>query len=467
MRVLLINPPSMGMFKLLGLDLPPLGLLYVAGYLEAHGVDVHVKDLNIARRGETPIRFQDYDVVGIGTDTTRYLQAQKIAEQAKKQGAIVVMGGPHPYYVAEEILRTRVVDYVVRGEGEETMLELIQFLEQGKDPGVVRGVSSLQNGIFREIQPRPFNEDLDALPFPARHLVDMSRYPAQMGYRRITSMHTSRGCPAKCTFCSSSFNDGVRVRARSARSIVDEIQWLQAEYGFGAIAFMDDLFTLNPNRVLRVCHEILDRGVDVHWWCFSRADTIKKNEQMVKKMAEAGCKTIFVGVESGDNRTLKKYNKGSKTQACYDAMEMLKKYNIQVIASYIFGAPEETVRQMVRTIRFAQSLDTTAAQFTLLTPFPGTQLFDEVKMRLYHKNWNKYDSLHVIFKRRRVSSLFFHLLMPLAYFLFYARSLRSLNNFGRFLKLRKFSTLPSMMNLAWQKSYEWLFLRQKKIVFCP
>ncbi|MEK7484727.1 MAG: hypothetical protein AABZ60_10405, partial [Planctomycetota bacterium] len=172
-------------------------------------------------------------------------------------------------------------------------------------------------------------------------------------------------------------------------------------------------------------------------------------------------------VESGDNRTLKKYNKGSKTQACYDAMEMLKKYNIQVIASYIFGAPEETVRQMVRTIRFAQSLDTTAAQFTLLTPFPGTQLFDEVKMRLYHKNWNKYDSLHVIFKRRRVSSLFFHLLMPLAYFLFYARSLRSLNNFGRFLKLRKFSTLPSMMNLAWQKSYEWLFLRQKKIVFCP
>ncbi|MEK7483768.1 MAG: cobalamin-dependent protein, partial [Planctomycetota bacterium] len=285
MRVLLINPPSMGMFKLLGLDLPPLGLLYVAGYLEAHGVDVHVKDLNIARRGETPIRFQDYDVVGIGTDTTRYLQAQKIAEQAKKQGAIVVMGGPHPYYVAEEILRTRVVDYVVRGEGEETMLELIQFLEQGKDPGVVRGVSSLQNGIFREIQPRPFNEDLDALPFPARHLVDMSRYPAQMGYRRITSMHTSRGCPAKCTFCSSSFNDGVRVRARSARSIVDEIQWLQAEYGFGAIAFMDDLFTLNPNRVLRVCHEILDRGVDVHWWCFSRADTIKKNEQMLKKMA--------------------------------------------------------------------------------------------------------------------------------------------------------------------------------------
>lgn len=467
MRVLLVNPPSMGMFKLLGLDLPPLGILYVAGYLEAHGVEVHVNDLNTARRGDPPIRFENYDIVGIGTDTTRYLQAQKIAEEARKQGAIVLMGGPHPYYVAEEILRTSAVDYVVRGEGEETMLEIVQFIERGKDPAEIRGVSSLRNGIFHEVPPRPFNEDLDALPFPARHLVDMTRYPAQMGYRRITSMHTSRGCPAKCTFCSSSFNDGFRVRARSARSIVDEIQFLQSQYGFGAVAFMDDLFTLNPNRVLRVCHEILERKVDVHWWCFSRADTIKKNEKMVEKMADAGCKTIFVGVESGDNRTLKQYHKGSKTQACHDAMDILKKYNIQVIASYILGAPEETVRQMIRTIRFAQQLDTTAAQFTLLTPFPGTQLFEEVENRLYHKNWNKYDSLHVTFKRKRVSGLFLHLLMPLAYFLFYARSLRSVNNFGRFLKLRKFSTLPSLMKLAWIKSYEWLFRRQKKMILCP
>lgn len=467
MRVLLINPPSLGMYKLLGLDLPPLGLLYVAAYLEANAVEVEVCDLNTKRPSDPPLSFKNYDVVGIGTDTTRYQQAHQIALEAKKQGAVVVMGGPHPYYVAEEILRTSAVDYVVRGEGEETMLEIVQSLEQGKDPAWVRGVSSLKGGQFLEIPPRPFNEDLDALPFPARHLLDMNRYPAKMGYRRITSMHTSRGCPAKCSFCSSSYNDGFRVRARSARSIVDEIQKIQSDYGFGAVAFMDDLFTLNPNRVMRVCHEIIERGVDVHWWCFSRADTIKKNEKMVAKMAEAGCKTIFVGVESGDNRTLKQYNKGSKTQACYDAMDILKKHQIQVIASYILGAPNETVRQMIRTIRFAQSLDTTAAQFTLLTPFPGTQLYEEVESQIYNKDWSKYDSLHILFKRKRVATPFLHLLMLLAYTLFYFRSLRSVTNFGRFLKLRKFSSLPSLFKMAILKTYHFLFhFRERKILFC-
>jgi anaerobic magnesium-protoporphyrin IX monomethyl ester cyclase len=466
MHVLLVNPPSMGIFKLLGLDLPPLGLLYVAAYLEQAGVEVTLLDLNTFRKGDPPLSFRSYDIVGIGTDTTRYFQAQEIAKKAKAEGSTVVMGGPHPFYAAEEILKTGVVDYIVRGEGEETLLDIVHALEQGKSARFIPGVSSWQQGKLLEIPPRPFLEDLDSLPFPARHLLPMDRYPARMGYRRITSMHTSRGCPAKCSFCSSSYNDGFRVRARSAKSIVDEIQAIQSQYDFGAVAFMDDLFTLNPNRVRKVCQEILKRKVDVHWWCFSRADTLKKNEDLVALMAESGCKTIFVGVEAGDNRTLKAYNKGSKLQTSIDAVDLLKKYQIQIIASYILGGPQESIQQMFRTLRFAQKLDTTAAQFTLLTPFPGTQLYQEVEPLIYHKDWSKYDSLHVLFKRKSVGEPFLHIMIALSYFLFYFRSFRSLQNFGRFLKLRKFSTLPALTKLLLQKGLSVvLHFREKKTVF--
>jgi anaerobic magnesium-protoporphyrin IX monomethyl ester cyclase len=379
-NILLINPASLGTLKAVGVLFPPLGLLYLAAYMGKEGHRVAIRDLAVRKKKEQ-IDFKKYDIVGISTDTTRHRQALRLARKAKASGCTVVMGGPHAGYVDEEILLTKKVDFIVQREGEITFSELVANLEKGDGKiRSVQGISFLSNGELVRTPPRPFIEDLDSLPLPARHLINLDDYRrTKFGGRDITPLITSRGCPYQCTFCSSSHFFGTRVRSRSVRSVLNELEEIYHRYHFNAVAFVDDTFNVFPKRVIEICHGIVEKKLDLWWWNLSRIDLLQRNEEMVKEMARAGAKAIFIGVESSNPKTLEELRKGINVESAIQTVEMLKRNGLEIHASYIFGGLHDTVETIHETIGFAKRLDTNVAQFSILTPYPGTAIYEQVK----------------------------------------------------------------------------------------
>jgi anaerobic magnesium-protoporphyrin IX monomethyl ester cyclase len=424
MRILLLNPPNAGILKAVGVHFPALGLLSLAAYLEREGYHPEVKDLCVDKGSKADIRFKEYDVVGIGTDTTRYYNALRIARAAKREGCIVIMGGPHPCFVDEEVLNSGEVDFVVHGEGEITLHELLVELQKEKGQlSRVKGISFSQDGHIMRTPRREFIEDLDRLPLPARHLIDMDDYrKTKFGDRDITPMTTSRGCPGNCSFCSSSTFFGRKWRSRSVPSMLQEIEELVYRYHFNAIAFVDDNFTLSPQRVTELSEGIIQRNLDIWWWNFSLVDTIVRNEPMLKKMRGAGAKTIYIGLESAHRSSLEEFGKKFDMGMAERAVEVLKRNGFEIFASYILGGLGETVEAVNETIRWAKRLDTNVAQFSILTPYPGTALYEKVKDRIFRRPWTFFDAQHLVFKHDHISFIRLQWLLLKANILYYSRS---------------------------------------------
>jgi len=436
MRILLTNPANAGILRAIGVHFPPMGLLYLGAYLEKEGYQVEIRDFCVP--GKRP-NYSQYDLVGISTDTTRHFKAMEIARRAKEAGCTVVMGGPHPCYIDEEMFASRWVDFIVHGEGEITLLELVRALEKGeKDLERIKGISFQRDGEVVRTPPRPFIQDLDSLPLPARHLIDMGLYRrTRFGNRAITPVVTSRGCPANCNFCSSSSFFGRKWRARSPESVVEELEELQYKYGFRAVAFVDDNFTLSPKRVMAISEGIIKKGLDIWWWNFSRAETIVKNEEMLKVMKRAGAKTIYIGVESASPQTLVELGKRMDLNAVVKAVEVLKRHGFEIFASYILGSPGDKVKDIHETIRFAKRLDTNVAQFSILTPYPGTSLYEELKHKIWTRHWPFYDSQHLVYRHDHISFIRMEWLLLKANLLYYTRSRKALKDVWRVAKRHK------------------------------
>jgi anaerobic magnesium-protoporphyrin IX monomethyl ester cyclase len=437
MRILLINPAPTGTLKATGVLFPPLGLLYVAAYAEKEGHQVAVRDLAVRRKKEE-IDFKKYDMVGISTDTTRHRLALQLAKKAKANGCTVVMGGPHPGYVDEEILSTQRVDFIVRGEGEVTFSELVAALEKKNGQfDSIPGISFFSNGTLVRTPPRPFIEDLDSLPLPARHLIHIDDYQrTKIGDRPITPVITSRGCPYRCVFCASSHFWGTKIRARSVASVLKEIEEVYHRYHFNAVAFVDDTFNLIPKRVIEICHGIVERKLDLWWWCLSRVDLLLKNQDMVQEMVRAGAKSVFIGVESSSPRTLEELRKGIHVEETVRTVEMLKRNNLGIHASYILGGLDDTVKTIHDTIRFAKRLDTNVAQFAILTPYPGTAIYQQVKDRIFkwRSPWSFFDMQHLVFKHNHLSFIRMEWLLLKAHLLYYTRSKKGIHDIWHHIK---------------------------------
>ncbi len=437
MNILLINPTPTGTLKATGVLFPPLGLLYIAAYMEKEGHQVTVRDLAVRKKREEN-DYQRYDVVGISTDTTRHRQALRLAQKAKASGCTVVMGGPHPGYVDEEILSTRKVDFVVRGEGEVTFSELVASLEKRTGPlDSIQGISFLSDGKLVRTQPRPFIENLDDLPLPARHLINLDDYRRmKFGGRDITPLITSRGCPYQCAFCASSQFFGTKVRARSVASVLDELEKIYHEHHYNAVAFVDDTFNLFPKRVIEISHGIRERNLDLWWWCLSRIDLLLRNEEMVKEMVRAGARAVFIGVESPDPKTLKALKKGFEVEEAVRAVEMLKRNGLQIHASYILGGLQDTVATIHETIRYAKRLDANVAQFSILTPYPGTAVYEQVKDRIFkwRSPWSFFDMQHLVFKHDHLSFVRMEWLLLKAHLLYYTRSKRAIQDIWQHIR---------------------------------
>ena len=451
MRILLVNPQNPSFYTQFALVTPPLGLAYIAAVLREKGHEVEIIDLAAEDR---PIDFSCYGLVGISSMTSNYNEALKLSGLAKKAGLSVVMGGYHVTFRDEEALQTGLVDYVVKGEGEYIMAELVEALEKKSPLRDIKGISYIKNRkIFKNPRAIP-PQDLDALPFPARDLLDLKVYSGRLENYPTTSLITSRGCPFNCHFCASSQFSGTRWRARSPKSVVDEIEHLKKNYGYEAFYFVDDNFTLSPERVEKICNEIIARKLNIHWWALSRADTIAMHEDMIRKMAEAGAYMIFMGVESPDKETLRNYGKKEQVTVFMKARDILRKYRIKVWASFMIGTNNENKKKVKKTIKFAKKLKPFVAQFSILTPYPGTRLWEEVKNKLLTHNWNLFDCTHSVFRTKNFSRKELEKYLSKAYKSFYLRPSQLIRPFFQAIKNKHLIKTIKLYFKIWRASKE-------------
>lgn len=441
MRILLANPPVGFGYYSMGLSRPPLGLAYLASLLtNEHGVEI--VDFNVERKSWKRYPFEGADVVGVSADTARYNVAMKIARRAKAAGATVVMGGAHVSFFDEDALRSGAVDYVIRNEGEYAFLSLVKHLAGEIPIEKVQGLSALVEGGILRTPPAPFITDLDSLPLPARELLPLRSYNEKIDGRPMTTMITSRGCPFNCNFCSSSQFSGVRWRPRSVDGIMEEIDLIYRKYDYRAINFIDDNFTLNPKRAIEISKRIVAGGYDLRWEAMSHVETVVKHPEMVEAMARAGLRWMFLGFESGSQEILNEYGKKSSLEDARRAVDILHKNGVKIIGAFILGALGDSDRTMLETIKLAKSLNPSRAQFSLLTPYPGTKLFERVKEKLLTSNWEMYSGLHPTIRLDKVTPQRLNRFLFKAYAGFYLRPPKAIENFKYIYR-----TLPSAITL--------------------
>ena len=358
---------------------PPLGLLYVASFAEHQtSHTIQVLDCLVDRPSyahlEEEIRKRNPDLVGIQATTFTLIDTILTAKAVKRvdPSIPVVVGGPHVLIYPEETLAIREVDYIIRGEAEESFSGLIEALDHGGDLNLIPGLGYKSNGDLR-LNPAPLLiDDLDRLPIPARHLVPQERYHSVLAeLTPITTMMTSRGCPMQCIFCDRP-HLGKRFRYRSAESVTDEMA-LCCDLGIKEIFVYDDTFSIRKDRVLDICQAINDRKIDIRWDIRAHINTI--DEEVLDALASAGCLRIHYGVESGNREILKVLRKGIDLERTRRVFHMTRDRGITTLAYFMIGNPGETRRQIEETFRFARMLDPDFVHISLTTPFPGTELY--------------------------------------------------------------------------------------------
>jgi len=390
MNILLIQPSETDKAMI------NLGLGYIAAALEARGDNVKILDAGILGGSEKRfIRFAEEfgpDLVGITAQTPYYSKALKMSKLIKNldRRCPVILGGPHPSILTEETLREASIDIVVRGEGDITVVELVGCLESGADLDAVKGISYKQDGKIVHNETRTFIKDLDALPNPAWHLFDMRRYLARMKGRKVAPVLSSRGCPFKCIFCYRGPAAGKTFRGRSPERILDEIEHLHMEYGIRDILFVDDIFTINQKRAEVICDLLIEKGLDITWRCQTRADCL--SIELLRKMKQANCMDVSMGVESGNEAILKATGKQVTKEKVRKAFKMTKEVGISTSASFIIGLPGDTKETVRQTIEFAKELNPNFAIFYAAIPYPGTELARIVEERggKLPENWDDY-----------------------------------------------------------------------------
>lgn len=423
--IALINPnASVEVVSRIGIATPPLGIGYLASVLRENGFKVKIIDDLVEKLSfdELIKRIKDAIIVGITSTTPTFNAALKYAKKIKEvlPDIFVVLGGVHVTFKPFDALKHPYVDAVCVGEGEYTMLELAERIEAGKKPNV-KGIIFRDNDKIVDGGRRKFIEDLDSLPFPAFDMMPLDKYTILGRKLEEFPVITSRGCPFGCRYCSSSLFMGKKFRARSPSNVVDEIEWLIDEFNAKHVAFGDDTFTLNKKRVIEICNEIKKRGIKIEWSCSSRVDTI--NGEMLKKMKDAGCSAIYYGVESACPEILKYYSKRIDLKKVERAIKMTKKAGISTICSFIIGAPMERREDMMKTLKFAIKLNPDYAQFSVLTPYPGTDIYEEAKRDglLLTENYDEYTAGKPVLKNFYLSPREITNILRYCYMRFYLR----------------------------------------------
>jgi len=386
LKVLLINPPYWGGDKVpLGhyrTPAVPLGLCYIASTLESKGITTKIIDMDLGNIDLAELRQitldLDPDIIGITSLTCNRNNAINVARAVKssKQDAIVIYGGVHATFMHREILETvPEIDIVVLYEGEYTMCDIIDSIEEGRTLGCVEGITYRDEGKIITNSLRQRIENLDALPLPALHLLEPSieNYIGK-GKRRGLPMITTRGCPFECIFCSTTALHGRKYRTRSVTNVVDEIEYLQKRYNLNVISFVDDNFTMQNDRIFDLCNEIKQRNLIIEWGCSTRVDLL--SEDLLKAMKSAGCGNIFFGIESASQEVLDTIKKGFNIDRAKKIVRLAESIGIKTHCSFIIGLPNETVESLNKMVDFVQDVKPSARVLpNVLEILPGTELW--------------------------------------------------------------------------------------------
>jgi radical SAM superfamily enzyme YgiQ (UPF0313 family) len=425
MRVCLISPPYDSAVKsVVGVSSPPLSLAYLASVLRDEH-EVKIIDSNILDYTMEDVRreLREFypDIVGVTSVTPSIPQAYHVAKMAKevRNDCIVLIGGSHATFLPHQTLKEcEFIDIVVREEGEETVQELLKAVENGEIEKV-KGITFRKGGHIVSSEPRPFIKDLDEIPFPSWDLLPIDKY--QFYGKRYMAMLTSRGCPFGCSFCASSRLFGGFWRCRSPENVLEEIKTIYENYKIRNIEFIDDTFTLNIRRAEEICNGIIEQGLDISWGASSRVDTLTKG--LVEKMKKAGCWILFLGIESGCQKILDAIGKRITVEQVRKAVKTVKQAGIKILGSFILGFPQDDDESIKQTINFAKSLDLDYAEFSILTPYPGTPVFDYATENnlLLTRDWSKYTVLEPVMQIKGVNEKQLKSLLQKAYLSFYLR----------------------------------------------
>lgn len=474
MKILLINPPifsridpSLPEILLEKEDpMPPLGLMYLASYIRKNtNYQIEILDCQIEKYDhadlKNKIREIKPDVIGITTMTFTLLDVIKALKTIKEidNNVKTVLGGPHVHIYPEETINLQNVDYLVLDEGEKPFKELLDNLNHPENLEKTRGLVFKKDGKIINTGPPEQIENLDLLPFPARDLVPYKKYESMLATKSpVTTMFTSRGCPYKCLFCDRP-HLGKNFRARSAKSVVDEIEEC-LKMGIKEIFIYDDTFGADRKRVLDICSEIKRRNLDIVWDIRTRVNTV--DEEVLEALKSAGCQRIHYGVEAGTTKILTVLKKGITLEMAEKAFKLTKKIGIQTLAYFMIGSPTETREDILQTIKFMKKLNPDYAHITITTPYPATDLYRmglEQKVlpydywREFAKNPNP--DFRPMFWEKELSKEELFSLMTRAYRSFYIRpgyvfkKIIQLKSFNELI--RKTKAALKMIKISWGK----------------
>ncbi len=357
-------------------------MAYLAAVLEKSGNEVTLIDcpalgIDHDLLGAKIAAFEP-DVVGITSVTATINSALAAAHVSKetRPNAKVVLGGPHATFAYEQILSEyQDVDIVVRGEGEQTLTELVNQLATSGDLKAVSGIVFKNKNKITRTPDRPLIKNLDVLPRPSYQYFPLEKY--RFFGKLVLPIMTSRGCPFHCAYCISCRMAGQQYRIRSPKNVVDELEWLRDVHKADAFTFYDDAFTYDKERVIEICDEMRARNITLPWDCQSRVDHISR--EVLVKMREANCQLIFFGIESGSQEILNAVHKGTTVAQNERAIKMAKEVGLPVSIALIVGYPGETMQTLKLTLDFIQKMDPDMLYLCFATPFPGTELYDLVK----------------------------------------------------------------------------------------
>jgi len=410
-RILLIEPPFYRLFKeTYSLTKYPLSLGYLAGtirertdwevmvynadfcqeddfivirFLTGAGYENYLRtlgnlDCSIWKAIQTTISEYRPSVIGITSKSQNYASATNVARIAKRinRDIIVVLGGPHPTLMGGKILENPDIDICIRGEGEITLVELLKAIENHERKDTIKGISHRINGKILDNPPREFIENLDGLCYPHQYAAEVLKDYDQYPKHAFSSIFATRGCPYDCTFCGSRYIWSRRVRFRSPESIVGEINRLR-KLGINTIRFDDDTFGINKKFIRDLCLAIKSKCPGTKWSCEIHVNLV--DEENISLMSDAGCETIRLGVESGNNQILKEIRKNITIEKALAAADVIKKHPIKLDAFFMAGFPQDTEESSNETMRAMKKIKADSVIFSIFTPYPGTEAFDFCK----------------------------------------------------------------------------------------
>ena len=451
-KILLIKPNyRTNGWDYYNMDFPPINLTSVASYLTDLEVEVGILDAKVLnldyRKLKKKIAKFNPDLVGVSVFVSAAINhCYEVAKAAKEvnPNCVVVFGGRHPTWVPEETLAAKNVDYLVRGEGDLTFRE---FIIKGS-PENVAGISYKFNGKIVHNPDRDLLQDFANIRIPARHLTKSNKY--KMFTVRLETIETSRGCPHKCSFCTThKFNNGL-WRPRPVNRIITELKMISHNRRITDIFFVDDNLTACTKRIIELCEKIIEckkkREInDFKFFAQIRVDSVVNSPEMVKKMAEAGFWVVFIGIESVNEEILKDVNKGSTFKKVLEGLKILHDNDIVVIGNLIIGldlnATEEDIK---KEMAFIKTIDIDIISYVLLTPFPGSDTLRELEEKnlVVTKDWSKYTVFDPVIKTHALSPKKLH---EILYYSF--RELKYFNNYRTILsRIKKTRGLPFLLN---------------------